>query len=79
MRPAIQSNGNEYYECVLLYTDNALVVSENAESILRDELGKNFELKQESIGPPKFYFGGSIRKVMISSDLVVEHWLLMKR
>ena len=43
MRPAIKSDGNEEYEYVLLYTDDALVVSENAESILRDELGKHFE------------------------------------
>ena len=34
MRPANKSNGNTYYEYILLYVDNALVVSENAESIL---------------------------------------------
>ena len=34
MRPAIKSNGNTYYEYILLYVDDALVVSENAESIL---------------------------------------------
>ena len=34
MRPAIKSNGNTYYEFILLYVDDALVVSENAESIL---------------------------------------------
>ena len=45
MWPAIKSDGNEHYEHVLLHADDALVVSENAESILRDELGKYFELK----------------------------------
>ena len=44
----------------------------NAESILRDELGKYFELKQESIGPPKFYFGGSVIKVTL--DNRVDAW-----
>ena len=34
MRPAIKSDGNTYYEYILLYVDDALVVSENAESIL---------------------------------------------
>ena len=72
MRPAIKSDGNEYYEYVLLYKDDALVVSENAESILRDELGKYFELKQESIGPPKLYLGGSVRKVTLDNG--VEAW-----
>ena len=46
MRPAIKSDGNEYYEYVLLYIDDALVISENAESILRNEIGKYFELKE---------------------------------
>ena len=36
---------------VLLYVDDALVVSENAEFILRNELGRFFELIEESIGP----------------------------
>ena len=34
MRPAIKSDGNTYYEYILLDVDNALVVSEDAESIL---------------------------------------------
>ena len=60
IQPAIKSDGNEHYECVLLYVDNRLVASENAESILRDELVKYFDSKQESIGPPNFYLGGSV-------------------
>ena len=40
MRPAIKSDGNTYYEYILLYVDDALVVSENAESILHNELGR---------------------------------------
>ena len=34
MRPAKKSNGQDYYEYVLLYTDNALVVAEDTERIL---------------------------------------------
>ena len=51
MRPAIKSDGTKSYAYVLLYVDDALVVSENAESILRNELGRYFELKEESIRP----------------------------
>ena len=47
----------------MLHADGTLDLLENAEHVLRDELGKHLELKQESIGPPKFYFGSSVRKV----------------
>ena len=40
MRPAIKSDGNTYYEYILLYVDDTLVVSENDESILHNELGR---------------------------------------
>ena len=69
MRPAIKSDGTEYYEYVLLYTDDALVVSENGERILRDEIGKYFKLKEESIGPPKIYLGGSVRQVTLQNGV----------
>jgi hypothetical protein len=52
MRKAIKGDGSTHWEYVLLYTDDALVVSENPESILWNELGKYFQLKEESIGPP---------------------------
>ena len=72
MRPAVKANGQDYYEYVLLYTDDTLCISENAEHILRNEIGKYFELKEESIGPPKLYLGGHMRKVTLEND--VEAW-----
>ena len=63
MRPDIKSDGSKCCDYVLLYVDDALVVSENPESILRNELGRYFELKEESIGPPDHYLGGKVRKV----------------
>jgi hypothetical protein len=72
MRPAKKSNGQDYYEYVLLYTDDALVVAEDAERILRNEIGKYFELKEESIGDPKIYLGGHVRKVQLDNG--VECW-----
>ena len=72
MRPAIKSDGNTYYEYILLYVDDALVVSENAESILRNELGRYFHLKEESIGPPTIYLGGRVCKVQLEN--VVWAW-----
>jgi hypothetical protein len=55
-----------------LYTDDALVVSENAEQILRKELGRFFTLKETSIGLPKVYLEGHVRKVKF--DIGVECW-----
>jgi hypothetical protein len=52
MRPAMKPDGHHYFECVLLYTDECLVISHRGESVLRDEIGKYFELKEESIGAP---------------------------
>ena len=63
MRPAKKSDGSLYYEYILLYTDDALVVGDNAETTLRHDLGRYFELKEKSIGPPKIYLGGTVRKV----------------
>ena len=69
MRPAIKSDGTKCYDYVLLYVDDALVVSENAESILSNEWGRYFELKEESIGPPDHYLGGKVRKVQLENGV----------
>ena len=72
MRPAVKSDGSEYWEYVLLYCDDALVISEHGEKILREEIGKYFELKEESIGPPSIYLGGKMSKVTLANG--VEAW-----
>ena len=51
MRPSIKSDGTKVYDYVLLYVDDALVVSENAVSILRNEFWRYFELKEEFMDP----------------------------
>ena len=67
MRKAIKSDGTEYYEYVLLYVDDALCISVNGESVLRDEIGKYFALKEESVGQPDIYLGGKISKVQLEN------------
>ena len=69
MRPAMKADGSEYWEYILLYTDDALCISEHPERILRKELGRYFELKEESIGPPKIYLGGHVRKVELETGV----------
>ena len=48
------------------------MVSDNAESILRNEIGRYFKLKEASIGPPKMYLGAGIRKVKVDNGM--EAW-----
>ena len=69
MRKSIDIQGKKYYEYILLYTDDALVISHKPEKILRDELGKYFGLKEASIGPPKIYLGGKMRKVNLNNGI----------
>ena len=69
LRPAIKSDGTEVYEYVLLYSDDCLCISEKAESILRNEIGRYFPLKEASIGPPKLYLGGRMRKVQLENGV----------
>mmetsp|Transcript_2939 Transcript_2939/g.6246 ORF Transcript_2939/g.6246 Transcript_2939/m.6246 type:complete len:134 (-) Transcript_2939:1095-1496(-) len=69
MRPALKDDGPEVYDYVLLYSDDALVISPNAEHILRREIWKYFGLKEESIGPPDLYLGGRLSLVMLENGV----------
>ena len=49
MRKAQKADGSPCYDYMLLYTDDALVVSKRAEAILREEMGQYFELKERNL------------------------------
>ena len=53
-------------EYVLLYVDDVLVVSEKAESIIRNEIGQHWRIKESSIEKPSLYLGGRCRKVELT-------------
>ena len=55
--------------CTLLYVDDCLVISDNAENVIRENIGKYFELKQESIKPPDLYLGGHMRQVTLDNGV----------
>ena len=40
-----------------MHADDDMLASHNAESILTHEIGKYFELDEDSIGLPKIYLG----------------------
>ena len=70
-REATRTDGSRYYEYVLLYTDDCLVISDNADEVLRIEIGGMWELKEESIGPPSLYLGGTMRQVELETGVKV--------
>ena len=39
MRPAKKADESTYYKYILLYTDDAIVISKNTEYVLRNNLG----------------------------------------
>ena len=45
MREAVTAEGAEYWEYILLYTDNVLVNTDTGEKTLRDGIGKYYQLK----------------------------------
>ena len=66
MRESVRTDGfTKYYEYVLLYTENFLVVSGRAETLLRNEIGNYFELKEYSIGPATKYLDNKLREVRL--------------
>ena len=69
MHLAKKANGSEYYEYILLYVDNALVIGENTNKVLQEELGIYFKLKEGSIGAPKHYLGSQMRKVVLENGV----------
>ena len=68
MIPAKKTDITSYYEYILLYTDDALVISQHAEENFK-ELGRYFELKEELIGPPKIYLRGHCRKLQLENGV----------
>ena len=52
MLSAARTDGQEYYEYILLYVDNCLCISKNPEHALL-QVDKYFPIKPASLGPPK--------------------------
>ena len=69
MRPAKKADGSECWEHILLCVDDALAIGETPERTLQNELGRHFELKEESIGPPKTCLGGKVRKAQLQNGV----------
>ena len=64
MRPGTKDDGSEYWEFVLLFTDNILAI------MCDPEIGTRFTLiKESSIGPPTQYLGNKVSNVTLANGL----------
>ncbi len=45
------------------------MISEQAEAVLKNEIGKDWVLKPKSIGPPSQYLGGKLSKVTLANGV----------
>eukprot|EP00957_Ditylum_brightwellii_P066111 5015000-Ditylum_brightwellii.AAC.1 len=62
MRPAIHNDESTNNEYMLLYIYDTLVIGEYPEKLLYQGICVYFQLKEELVGPPEIYLGGSICK-----------------
>jgi hypothetical protein len=64
MRKNFRSGGTAYYEYLLVYVDDILVVSHAPEEVMK-QIGTEFEIKNDEYGPPTSYLGAGISKVQL--------------
>ena len=73
LRPAVKSNGFEYYEMVLCYVDDILAISDDPKATLM-ALTSVFKLKDDKIEEPDVYLGAQLAKV--TTDQGIECWTM---
>jgi hypothetical protein len=61
MRPAVKADSSKYYEYVLCYVDDILVVSEQPKRIM-EGLEAKYMLKAGSVGEPTMYLRAKVLK-----------------
>jgi hypothetical protein len=71
IREAKRDDGKEFYEYLLVYTDDLLAIATNPQAIL-DDVNIYFHLKPESVGHPNIYLGSKVSKAKLTNG--VECW-----
>ncbi len=64
IRKNFYAGGQPYYEYLLVYVDDVLVVS-HAPDVIMKAIGEQFDIKNEEFGPPTTYLGAGISKVQL--------------
>ncbi|KAL7535630.1 hypothetical protein ACHAWF_005219, partial [Thalassiosira exigua] len=66
-RKSSKPDGTLYYEILLVYVDNVLAISHDAEKIM-ETIGKRFKIKNDEYGPPMTYLGGEVQQFTIPNS-----------
>ncbi len=66
-RAHAKSDGSKYYELILVYVDDVLIISHNPNVHLK-RIQASYDLNQSSIGPPSRYLGADVRRVTRPGD-----------
>ena len=67
LRPFAKPDGFKYYEYILVYVDDVLIVSHAPEEHL-EIIKANYELNEASVGPPTRYLGADVARVQKPKD-----------
>ena len=59
LKPAVAPDGSKYYSCILIYTDDILVLDKFPQKYM-DMLKERYTVKPSSIGEPTTYLGAGI-------------------
>jgi hypothetical protein len=68
-RPAMKPDGTPYYTYICLYVDDCLCIDVFPEDIIKNEIGKFWTLKKNSVGPPSIYLGNKVTKITLENDV----------
>ena len=71
MKECVKPNNDRYWHYILLYVDDMLSIGMEPRGAI-DGIGKYFQMKPESVGPPNLYLGGKVSKVRLANG--VEAW-----
>jgi hypothetical protein len=66
-----KNDGEQFYEYLLVYTDDLLAVATNPQGIL-DDNNVSYQLKPESVGHPNIYLGSKVSKAKLING--IECW-----
>ena len=69
MREAQKYDGTPFWEHVLVYVDDALVISNRGEDVIRKDIRKYFYVKDCSIGRLSIYLGKKVSKVTFENGV----------
>jgi hypothetical protein len=73
MHPGVKGNGFMYYEYILVYVDDLLIISHQAILIV-NTLKSQYRLKDDEVGKPKTYLGAHVKEFHLPKDRTKIQW-----